>query len=213
MPTSEITQISQITELISYTAPRKILDIGIGGGKYAFLSREYLDQPYMEQPVHTVIHGVEAFPQYIRSLHSMLYDHIFIGDFARVKEQIDSDYDLILFIDVIEHFTKEEGLELIRFLLQRGKNLVIATPDGFVEQDEVFDNPYEIHKSGWSRSDFREFGDKFFLYHDFQLIVYLGADSRRVKSAMSGAKRFYLLKQLFPFIKRPIRKLMAAVKG
>ena len=180
MPTSELTQISQITELIYYTSPKKILDIGIGGGKYSFLTREYLDQPYTDEKFRTTIHGVEAYPKYIRPIHSMLYDHIFIGNFAEIKNQIDNDYDLILFIDVIEHFSKEEGLELIRFLLKRGKNLVVATPDGFVEQIEVFNNPFEIHKSGWSRSDFKEFSDKFFFYHDFQLIVYLGVDSKQV---------------------------------
>lgn len=207
MPSSAIRQINEITELIYFCNPNKILDIGIGCGKYAFLSREYLDRPYLTEKYHVIIHGVEAYKDYIRPIHGLLYDHIYLGDFPKIKNDIDSDYDLILLIDVIEHFDKDAGLAIINFLLEKGKNLIIATPDGFVEQEEVYGNPYEIHRSGWSKSDFKNFTQKFFVNHDAQLIVFIGQDFKSVEHQFGNSNKYVILKKLFPFIKKPYRKL------
>ena len=43
MPTSQLNQLPQIIELILFTNPEKMLDVGVGFGKYGFLSREYLE--------------------------------------------------------------------------------------------------------------------------------------------------------------------------
>ena len=207
MPSSAIRQINEITELIYFTNPDKILDIGIGCGKYGFLSREYLDQPYGEEKRRITVHGAEAFEEYLTPLHKLIYDKIFLGDFLDNKEQIDEDYDLVLMIDVIEHFDKKVGLELIDFLLERSRNLIIATPDGFIEQEEVYGNEYEIHRSGWAPRDFKGISEKFIINHDAQLIVYLGGDADRVKQTFKSNIKYVALKRMFPFVKRPYRKL------
>ncbi len=207
MPSSTFSQINKITQLIHIANPKKILDIGIGCGKYAFLSREYLDKPYESTPYKIIIHGVEAHQEYITPIHELLYDKIFKGDFLITKNQIDDNYDLILLIDVIEHFNREDGINLINFLLKRTKNLLIATPDGFIEQEEVYNNPYEIHKSGWSKTDFSTFQSKFFINHESQLIVLLGSESQKIKKIFSQENKFVTLKTIFPFIKKPYWKL------
>lgn len=207
MPSSAIRQINEISELIYYSQPTKILDIGIGCGKYAFLSREYLDKPYDQEKTFITIHGVEAHSQYLRPIHNLLYDKIFTGDVLDIFNDLDFDYDLVLLVDVIEHFDKEVGLTLIKKLLERTKNLVIATPDGFIEQVEVYDNEYEIHKSGWAKEDFLDFKNKFFVNHDAQLIVYLGTDFLKVRSLFNRSNKFVILKKLFPVIKKPFRFL------
>jgi hypothetical protein len=43
MPTSHKYQIKEIMELMVLINPKKILDLGIGFGKYGYLAREYLD--------------------------------------------------------------------------------------------------------------------------------------------------------------------------
>ncbi|MBA7677027.1 hypothetical protein ES703_85275 [subsurface metagenome] len=39
MPTSYYSQLNEIMELIVLTDPKSILDVGVGFGKYGFLSR------------------------------------------------------------------------------------------------------------------------------------------------------------------------------
>ena len=43
MPSSHYFQLNEIVDLIALTNPVKVLDIGVGFGKYGFLAREYLE--------------------------------------------------------------------------------------------------------------------------------------------------------------------------
>ena len=59
--------------------------------------------------------------------------------------------------DIIEHFTKDEGLKLLDNLFDHVEDIVIATPFGFLEHKASDENPYEKHKSGWKLEDFSQF--------------------------------------------------------
>jgi|SRR5436853_4346257 len=70
----------------------------------------------------------------------------------------DKFYDLINCGDVIEHFTKEDGLQLIDLCLQKGKYVLINIPIGKNwEQEGTKENPYEAHQSTWHNKDFRKY--------------------------------------------------------
>ena len=65
MPTSHSGQINTIVDLIISINPKKILDVGIGHGKYGFLTREYLDvgdstKPYLTRNVTILYDGDPA---------------------------------------------------------------------------------------------------------------------------------------------------------
>lgn len=160
MPTSWYQAIPGIMSIILQEQPESVLDIGIGFGKYGFLLRENLDiahERYYKSEWKTKIDGVEVFKDYINPIHEYIYNNIYIGN---IVELIDSlpKYDVILLIDVLEHFTKEEGLSLLHELVSKSrKALIISTPKYPDEQLEYRGNKFEEHKSRWSILDFSAF--------------------------------------------------------
>lgn len=160
MPTSWYQAIPQIMDLIQQQNPQSILDIGVGFGKYGLLIRDTLEIPferYHQQQWQVKLHGVEVFPAYKNVLHDYLYDQVLYGNILDLTENI-SHYDVILLIDVLEHFSKTEGLQLIENLLKRtNKSLIVSTPAYPAPQEEYAGNKYEKHKSIWSPSDLSNF--------------------------------------------------------
>jgi len=69
--------------------------------------------------------------------------------------------DLVLLLEVIEHLTKEEGLKLIKELEVITKDgILVSTPNKFIKQSQIDNNPYQIHKSFWLQSEFKTFKHK-----------------------------------------------------
>jgi hypothetical protein len=162
MPTSYYSQIPAVIEAIIDAKPTTLLEIGIGCGKYGVLAREYLDvwneyaRPWGEK--HTTIVGIEIHRQYSDSPAWAAYDAVHIGD-ARTMLAGLGRFDTILMVDVFEHFEREEGMEFLKRLVAQCDNLIIAVPAGFFPTIEVWDNPHEIHRTGWTLEDFRSVGD------------------------------------------------------
>lgn len=71
----------------------------------------------------------------------------------------DGAYDLVTALDVIEHFTKDEGLRLLDELERVCHGFVVVqTPRGFVPQAGRPGQPWMEHKSGWMPVDLEERG-------------------------------------------------------
>ena len=195
MPSSHHLQINEIVDLIIFTNPKSILDIGVGNGKYGFLSREYLEitgtGTYGTKERR--IDGVEVFPHYITPLHKEIYSNIYIGNAMDIVPKLDMKYDLILMIDVFEHFTCEDGKILLGNCLQKGRNVIISVPKGSNEQGEIYDNPYEEHKYEWSKKDFKSYPDIFFIDNIRSLIVYIGENSHQIYNNLIPKRNFRLL--------------------
>lgn len=203
MPSSHHKQINEIVSIISLLKPKKFVDIGVGFGKYGFLVREYADvncrpgdEEYVYENKRCVIHGVEGFPKYIGDLQNNIYDKIFIGNALEQVESIDDDYDLIFLIDIIEHFSKKDGEDLLAKLLAKGKNILISTPKNMQEQEDVFGNEFEIHRYNWKKADFLRYPSKFFIPNSYSLLIFIGEDYKLVKGLFSKSK----------FLKSRIRK-------
>ena len=191
MPSSHPYQLNEILELIIETHPGKLLDIGIGFGKYGFLAREYLElwEPGAAYGSHKhQIDGIEAFEAYLTPLHRLVYDRIFTGDAREVLPVLTDRYDLILMIDVFEHFTREDGLKILQECRRCGRNILISVPRILSVQEEVYGNPYETHRYNWKRKDFSGIQDKFFLYNAKSTICYIGEDSRRIGNILKERK-------------------------
>ncbi len=144
MPTSYVENIPTIVKIIQSISPKRILDLGIGNGKYAFLAKEYLE--------NVIIDGVEAWQPYIRETQKSIYNTIINKDISSIDFGVHADYDLYLMIDVIEHFDKEVGYKILRSVK---KPFLISTP--LEDYRAEYENPYENHKSHWVFSDFAEF--------------------------------------------------------
>ena len=117
-------------ELIVLTDPKSILDVGVGFGKYGYLSREFLEL-WDGREEYCVwkrrIDGIEVFKDYITPIHEFIYDHIYIGDAVDILPTLEIKYDLILLIDIIEHFDYERGMKLLEECMKRGRNVIIST--------------------------------------------------------------------------------------
>jgi hypothetical protein len=153
MPSSRYDIIPFVLDRVMEYNPKSILDIGIGFGKWGVLFREYLDiwntkTGYKDRQVEII--GIEGFSGYKNSIWKV-YDKVYIGSILDMKEITSKEYDLIFMGDVIEHFTKKQGLELLSKL--KYKNIIIITPGMVSPQQAVYNNLYEVHKSEWTQTD------------------------------------------------------------
>ena len=132
-----------IVRTMARLEPRRMLDVGPGYGKYGFLFRERVDDFRWER----VLHGIDVFAGYLeRSRMSGLYDHHFIGHFLEVE--ILEQYDLVLMVDVLEHFSDSEGEQALEKALSLAPSVLVATPLGY-EQGPMYGNRHEAHLSEW----------------------------------------------------------------
>lgn len=178
MPSSWYQATSLLMEKIMIENPHSVLDVGVGFGKYGILLREALDIPherYRKDQWLVRIDGIEAFEGYRNPIHDYVYDAVY---YKPVSECLPSlgVYDVVLMIDVLEHFTKEEGAKLLECLLMHTKKaLIISTPINPAPQEEYAGNHYEAHLSRWTPVDFTKFE------FDFTMLPIMGNKALIVK--------------------------------
>lgn len=70
----------------------------------------------------------------------------------------DRSVDAVVSLDVIEHLDREDGFRMLD-LMERvaRRRVILLTPNGFVPQ-AASDNPWQLHRSGWTVEDFRRRG-------------------------------------------------------
>lgn len=190
MPTSHYFQLNEIVQLLHLTMAKSVLDVGVGFGKYGVLAREYLELHSERQEYDkwiTRIDGIEVFDAYLTPLHDYIYDNIFVGEAIELLPTLETRYDLILLIDVLEHFTRADGSTLLEACHQRGRNVIVSTPVVATTQQAAFGNPYEAHKSQWERSDFEQ-GENWFRIPNHKSHIYLlGELAPKFKFASASA--------------------------
>lgn len=222
MPTSVYYQITPLVEIILAVQPRSILDIGAGTGKYGLLAREYLDiwgqanGLYDKSLWQHRIDAIEIFEQYITPVYKYVYDEIFVGDAVEIVPEISRYYDLVLLVDIIEHIDKERGKQLLRMLRRKSQALLISVPRKTGLQKALFNNPYEIHRSQWKKSDFLEIDSCSFIRCRDKLICIMGQPGiiawrtyRRRKFRKAVRNRFPMMANLYNFLRKVIVQLLS----
>ena len=178
MPSSSINSIETVLNIVRKINPQRVLDIGIGFGKYGFLLREYLelwDGRNVYNDWKRTIDGIEIHSPYVTLLQDMIYDSIYEDDALTVLDELyntKEKYDLILLIDVIEHFNKSDGEKLINKCKLNSKNIIVVTPKVVSNQGVVFDNMNETHLSQWTEDEFDSPKTKYY-YNQSAIIVHL----------------------------------------
>ncbi|HNX87697.1 MAG TPA: methyltransferase domain-containing protein [Paludibacteraceae bacterium] len=155
MPIGSVVLLPHVISEAQKIKPSCILDVGIGYGIYGPAFRQWLDMGV--KPYKTIVDGVEGFRQY-KSACWDEYNDVVISDIRDFTSQF--TYDMIIFSDVIEHLTKEDGLCEIEKLKRTLKNngvLLIGTPALWIPQTDVHNNEFERHKSLWTVEDFPGF--------------------------------------------------------
>jgi hypothetical protein len=158
MPSSAPLFMSEICQDVIATAPKTVLDVGIGFGHYGYLFRNYCDifqGRYTPEEWQTRIVGVEAFPQYIHDASRYVYDDIIARDISEIVELLPT-FDLIFCGDMIEHLPKDVGMRVLNELQNKSvKRFIVQVPLGMDwDQGEAFGNAYEIHRAVWTARDF-----------------------------------------------------------
>lgn len=157
MPTSIWLHISDVINLVKEINPQSILDIGIGFGKWGFLFREYLDiyghfDGWKKENWKTKIDGIEIFDKYITPSSDYIYNKIYIGNALKIISDLNK-YDLIIMMDVLEHFNKEEGKQLLQKIYNKSKVFILTLPLGDFKYIWKRENKYESHLSAWEVDD------------------------------------------------------------
>lgn len=169
MPTSPYVHIQTFVDYLIETRPTSILDIGLGNGKLGFVARDLLDvmlgERYRREQWRVRIDGIEVFEDYIQNHQRDIYDEIYIGDAFETVARLDN-YQMIFIGDVLEHFEKPKAWEFLeRCIAHCDGHLIINIPLGAEwEQPDIYNNPYERHRSVWSWADFEPFTYKFQLF-------------------------------------------------
>jgi len=103
--------------------------------------------------------GVELFKPYLlRSKEARVHHDYILADITKLEFSPKS-FDTVLALDVLEHLTKGDGLNLIKNMEKIAcKNVVIVTPNGFLHQPEYDENVFQAHQSGWYIKEFRSMG-------------------------------------------------------
>jgi SAM-dependent methyltransferase len=207
MPTSQFRQLNEIVEAIVFSRPRSVLDIGVGYAKYGVLTREYLDHGWC-RPEGTNrtcrVDGIEGFPAYVSPLHSLVYDHLYVGDAREILPRLQVHYDLALLIDVIEHFEMEDGVRLLNELSRHASNILISTPRRFSAQEAVYGNQLEIHRSHWRPEHFEPFTPRCFIPNEESIICMIGPVAERIDARMNSWRQ--VVKRQAPWLVKLYRK-------
>ncbi len=144
--------------------------------------------------------GVEAYADYLSPIHDYVYDHIYIGDAVEILPNLETQYDLILMVDVLEHFSRDAGKIILNACWEKSKNTLISTPAQVYPQ-EGFENPYQRHLSQWTRADFYQFAPYCFVPSPISLICFWGIKRDVVNAHFNSPKK--RLKRNFPFLALP----------
>jgi len=111
----------------------KVLDVGSGCGTYWNLLHNDFK----------LIDAVEVFKPNIEKYKLKQKYHRVYN--MNIKEFKYENYDIIIFGDIIEHLDVKEAQEVLKYALNRCKEVIVAVPYE-LEQDEVDGNIHEIHK-------------------------------------------------------------------
>lgn len=184
MPIGCLSTLPNIIAHMHKLNPQQILDLGIGMGMYGVAIRQWLDggfnavgynplakymsdthalTSYSDGYRRTII-GVEGFAGYQNPCWE-LYNSVYkmpIQQYLALDTGL--KFNAIIIADVIEHFEKSEGLQVLETLLHRLADyghLYVATPAIFCEQGAVYANEFERHRSLWYKDDFELLANRF----------------------------------------------------
>ncbi|ESQ16947.1 MAG: hypothetical protein N838_24815 [Thiohalocapsa sp. PB-PSB1] len=156
MPFSNSEQISPIFSEIKRKPVRSVLDVGCGLGVYGMLCRVQLDLYNDEQFYEKLeapnrdrweirIDGIEGTPEYVPLIPDWAYDDLEVGEALQALEhRSDGQYDLVLALAIIEHFSKQDGERFLDELIRIGGfNRFLPHPGVWIAVYDPDDQPIE----------------------------------------------------------------------
>jgi hypothetical protein len=102
--------------------------------------------------------GVDLFEPYLqRSVETGIHTEYRCMDVLAAGDHFGpASFDCVVALDLIEHLPHEKGLQLLEMMERlAARKIVIFTPNGFIPQAALDDNPFQRHQSGWSAEEMR----------------------------------------------------------
>lgn len=164
------------------TEAHSLLDVGCGRGLIGALCRIYRT---MDLQV-----GIDGYaPALELGRRHRFYDESIELELTRGALPFDdASFDVVTCIEVIEHLERDDGLRLLDELERVGRCVVVSTPNGWLEQDELEGNALQRHRSAWRVRDFTSRG---YTVRGIGGMRVLGAHRRFISSAL-GPLTLYL---------------------
>ncbi len=132
-------------------SPESLLDVGCGSNSPI--------QRFSSKIPKTV--GMDGFlPSIEKSRAKNIHRQYIEGDLLQSLASTKSkSFDIVIAMDVIEHFEKDQGWKFLGELERiASKRVIVFTPNGFLPQGEYDDNPNQLHCSGWEIKEFIDRG-------------------------------------------------------
>ncbi|MFC1790654.1 class I SAM-dependent methyltransferase [Patescibacteria group bacterium] len=105
--------------------------------------------------------GVEPFLPYLQETKKRKIHTEYTQKQAQELAFPKKSFDAVIMIEVLEHLPKKPGLELLRKAEGWArKKVVISTPNGYFPMNEVDQNPWQEHQSGWTVKELIQLGFK-----------------------------------------------------
>lgn len=153
MGTSNWQQIPFCVEALLAVEPMRVLDLGIGFGRWGVLVREFCEE--WKGRVHREnwrvrLEGVEAFPRNVEEYQHFFYDWVHVGDAADFLARPQERWDLIICGDVLQQWPKEVARAALGRALDSADYVLVNVPlgDGW-RRGALNGNPFERHRSSW----------------------------------------------------------------
>ena len=154
MPYSAVVFDQIIAALIAKMAPTSVLDIGPGAGKYGLIVKALRE---LGVEIESLA-AVEIDESYIEQFKlNDIYDVVQLGDASMLPDVgPDAEWDLVILGDVLEHFRKSRGTDLIEYLYYRTKYIILVVPIDYIQG--AWDGHHaEAHISTWYPADFARY--------------------------------------------------------
>jgi hypothetical protein len=134
--------------------PTSVLDIGPGAGKYGLIVKALRENGVEIESLA----AVEIDESYIEQFKlNDIYDVVQLGDAAMLPDVgPDAQWDLVILGDVLEHFRKSRGTDLIEYLYYRTKYIILVVPIDYI-QGAWEGHHAEAHISTWYPADFARY--------------------------------------------------------
>jgi hypothetical protein len=136
--------IAQVVNLIN---PQTILELGCGQGKFGGLLGQIGHRSVQLKAVQKIFSDGE--PEYLSSKgYQEIIDRDILDYF---REGFDEHYNLIVALDVIEHFLLSDVISIINFSLYRADYMLLVWPSAHPQS--AVTNPFDRHRSSFELKD------------------------------------------------------------